>query len=108
MSAACRKGDRSEERHVKARKEYRCEWCGKPILAGSDHIVATEFPGGDAGYASAAGHPVRMRIHGEPPCHYHGDVCICGHRKPDHASVNPTWCLVKGGCDCHEYEAAGA
>lgn len=106
MSAACRWGDRSEERHVKARKEYRCEWCGKPILAGSDHVVATEFPGGDAGYATAAGHPVRMRIHGEAPCHYHGDVCVCGHAKSEHAThTSAPWCLIKGGCDCHEYEA---
>lgn len=72
--APCRKGDRSQARHVRARKDHRCEWCGKPIPKGSDHVVATEFPGGDAGYADAAGHPVRMRIHGEPPCHYHGET----------------------------------
>lgn len=74
MSEPCRKGDRSEERHVKARKAYRCEWCGKPIPVGSVYVVATEFPGGDAGYASAAGHPVHMAIHAEPPWHYHGEA----------------------------------
>lgn len=68
--APCRKGDRSEERHTTARKDYSCDWCHKPIPKGSVHVVATEFPGGDAGYATAAGHPVRMRIHAEKPCHY--------------------------------------
>jgi hypothetical protein len=32
------------------------------IPAGEPHLVLTEFPGGDAGYADAAGKPVSMRI----------------------------------------------
>ncbi|WP_301119839.1 hypothetical protein [Mycolicibacterium fortuitum] len=31
-----------------------------PIRAGELYIEHTEFPGGDSGYADAAGHPVRM------------------------------------------------
>lgn len=32
-------------------------------------------------------------------------MCVCGHRKLAHAGTSPTWCLVKGGCDCSEFEA---
>lgn len=37
--------------------------CGgycRPIRPGEYYIEHTEFPGGDAGYADYAGHPVRM------------------------------------------------
>lgn len=74
MSVLCGKYHCSEERHVTTRKEYVCDWCNKPIPKGSDCVVATEFPGGDAGYADSVGHPIRMRLHGEPPCHYHGNA----------------------------------
>lgn len=70
MGAACRSYHRATERHVRARKDYRCEWCGEPIPKGSDHVIATEFPGGEAGYADSAGRPVRWRICAAPPCHY--------------------------------------
>jgi hypothetical protein len=72
VSAPCRRGYRSEERHRKAARDHRCQWCGKAIPKGSEYVVATEFPGGESGYADTAGHPVRMRIHSDPPCHYHG------------------------------------
>ena len=72
MGEICRRGDRSQERHITARKQHRCDWCGQPIQVGATHVIATEFPGGDAGYATAAGHPVSMRLHVDPPCHYHG------------------------------------
>lgn len=67
----CRKGYCTEERHVTARKPHTCAWCGNGIPVGTVHVVVTEFPGGEAGYADYAGHPVRMRVHAEPPCHYH-------------------------------------
>jgi hypothetical protein len=35
-------------------------------------------------------------------------LCVCEHEKYVHASAQPTWCLVKGGCDCHEFEVADA
>lgn len=34
--------------------------------------------------------------------------CVCGHKKLAHASNSPSGCLIKGGCDCAEFEAAGA
>ena len=42
-----------------ARKPH---WCSDHhrIEPGDVYIEHTEFPGGDAGYADAAGHPVRM------------------------------------------------
>jgi len=40
------------------------------IHAGTAYVVATEYPGGAAGYADAAGHPVRFSIHAAAPCHY--------------------------------------
>lgn len=46
-----------------ARKPHRCEGCTSiqpgPIQPGDVYLEHTEFPGGDAGYADAAGHPVR-------------------------------------------------
>lgn len=44
----------------KARKARICPGCRCYIGAGHLYIEHTEFPGGDAGYADAAGHPVRM------------------------------------------------
>lgn len=70
MSTLVRKGHCVEERRVTARMDHRCEWCGGAIPAGASHIVCKEFPGGEAGYADAAGHPVRMRIHDAAPCWY--------------------------------------
>ena len=72
MSNTCRRYHCATEVHVRARKNYRCEWCGEQIRKGSDHVIATEFPGGEAGYADSAGHPVRWRICPAPPCHYCG------------------------------------
>lgn len=69
--APCRRGHASTERHVTARRQYRCDSCGQPIPPGSEYVVATEFPGGEAEYADYAGHPVRFRIHSTQPCHYH-------------------------------------
>lgn len=45
-----------------ARKTHWCPGChpSQPIRAGQAYLVHTEFPGGDSGYADAAGHPVRM------------------------------------------------
>ena len=68
--ALCRSHNCATERHVTARKDYRCDWCGGPIKRGSEHVIATEYPGGEAGYADSAGRPVRWRICAAPPCHY--------------------------------------
>ena len=69
MSTPLRKGHCSTERLVRARKPNRCAWCGGPIPAGSQYVVVTEFPGGEAGYADHAGHPVRMAVHAAEPCY---------------------------------------
>lgn len=34
--------------------------CCKPIQPGDLYVEHTEFPGGESGYADAAGHPVHM------------------------------------------------
>lgn len=71
MSILVQKGHRSTSALVTARKVHECAWCYGSINVGESHIIATEFPGGEAGYADHAGHPVRMRVHAKPPC-YHG------------------------------------
>lgn len=40
-------------------------------------------------------------------CEVHAPTptCVCGHHKVVHAPTDPSWCLERGGCDCHEYEA---
>jgi hypothetical protein len=51
-----------QKRSVKARKKHYCEWCRTfAIKPGDTYWRHTEFPGGDAGYADSAGHPVSMR-----------------------------------------------
>lgn len=82
----CRTYNCATERHVRARKDYACSWCGEAIPKGSEYVIATEFPGGEAGYADSAGHPVRFRIHGAPPCHY----CVFPPGQPsDQPEVTP-------------------
>ena len=45
----------------RARKQrIACGGYCPPIQPGEHYVEHTEFPGGDAGYADAAGHPVRM------------------------------------------------
>lgn len=73
MSAPCWKGYCYEERHVKAGKRHQCAWCYGVIEKGAEHVVVTEFPGDEAGFADLAGHPVRMRMCATPPCHYRGE-----------------------------------
>lgn len=47
-----------------ARTPKRCSetwlFAGHPIKPGEVYLEWTEFPGGEAGYADSAGHPVRM------------------------------------------------
>jgi hypothetical protein len=45
----------------RARKAHSCgHYPGGQIRPGDLYIEHTEFPGGDVGYADAAGHPVRL------------------------------------------------
>lgn len=45
----------------RARKQHRClGGYGRVIKPGEIYIQHTEFPGGDAEYATSAGHPVRL------------------------------------------------
>lgn len=44
----------------RARRDRICPSCGLFIKSGQLYLAHTEFPGGDAGYADSAGHPVRM------------------------------------------------
>jgi len=71
VSIILRNWPNAREESVTARKPHRCNWCGGLIVPGEQYVVATEFPGGEAGYADAAGHPVRMAVHHYRPC-YHG------------------------------------
>lgn len=43
-----------------ARKPRPCPGCDRIIAPGATYLEHTEFPGGEAGWADAAGHPVRM------------------------------------------------
>ena len=70
MSTQCGHFPNATQRHQRARKVYVCDWCQEAIVKGSVYVLATEFPGGEAGYADSAGHPVSWRIHDAPPCHY--------------------------------------
>jgi hypothetical protein len=45
-----------------ARKTYRCESFGCAIKPGDRYLIATDYPGSGIGYATQAGHPVRMRF----------------------------------------------
>lgn len=48
----------------RARAERLCEGyrCTVVIPVGQMYLVCTEFPGGESGYASSAGHPVRLSV----------------------------------------------
>ena len=57
--------DRSYKRLRTARKPYWCAWDfahDRRITPGDKYYVYTDYPGSDIGYATTAGHPVRMRI----------------------------------------------
>lgn len=43
-----------------ARSFRRCDGCDRGIAPGDTYLVHTDFPGSSAGYATHAGHPVRM------------------------------------------------
>jgi hypothetical protein len=46
-----------------ARKQHLCQWgdCRR-INPGDVYVESTSFPGHDSGYATSAGHPVRMAL----------------------------------------------
>lgn len=48
----------------RARSERLCEGhrCTVIIPPGQNYLVCTEYPGGESGYADAAGHPVRLAV----------------------------------------------
>ena len=43
----------------RARKHHKCP-CERAIQPGEQYLEHKEFPGGKAGYADEAGHPVRV------------------------------------------------
>ena len=49
-----------------------------------------------------------LELDGDDPndrCEECDVICICGHKRSEHAvATSAPWCLVKGGCDCHEFE----
>ncbi|MCZ4557933.1 hypothetical protein O4215_20440 [Rhodococcus maanshanensis] len=47
-------------RRVARKARLACGGYCRRIQPGEVYLEHTEFPGGDAGYADAAGHPVRM------------------------------------------------
>ena len=54
---------RTTSRRRVARKVHAaCGGCCPPIQPGEVYLEAVEFPGGESGYATTAGHPVRMRV----------------------------------------------
>lgn len=70
MARICQKDRFYRSVHIVGVRRHICAWCDKPIEPGTEYVVATEYPGGDSGYADTAGHPVRMSVHAESPCHY--------------------------------------
>lgn len=59
------KGDpRSIRRARTAMKRHHCGnyLCQRVILPGDRYMLLVELPGGEAGYADAAGHPVQMKV----------------------------------------------
>lgn len=70
MSSLVRRSHCYTETRQVARKVHGCDWCHGAIEVGETYTIATEFPGGEAGYADFAGHPVRFRLHAHPPCSY--------------------------------------
>lgn len=53
------------EKAVTARQRHMCEnypTVTHRIERGDKYLVATEYPGGESGFADAAGHPVRIKI----------------------------------------------
>lgn len=53
------------ERLVTARKRHQCEDyppTTHTIKPGEQYVIATEYPGGESGYADDAGHPVRIKL----------------------------------------------
>lgn len=60
MSAWVKSGDAFRVQARTAVKARRVPCCGGLVLAGERYLVHVELPGGDAGYADTAGHPVQM------------------------------------------------
>lgn len=45
----------------KARKAHRCGWGScRTIQPGEAYLIHTTFPGDDSGYATTAGHPIKI------------------------------------------------
>ena len=49
-------------RRLARKKHPACGGHCPPIQPGEVYLEVTEFPGGESGYADAAGHPVRMCV----------------------------------------------
>jgi hypothetical protein len=87
------------QRISRARKNYACDYrmsysC-HGIAAGQLYVTSTEFPGGEAMYANAAGHPVRMRICSTCEIERCGGNSACGASIHVHGCYGDTF----GDCD---------
>jgi hypothetical protein len=77
MSAAVMTAYRQSVRRRVARKVHSCQWGNCPdsrsIHPGDVYLEATEFPGGESGYATHAGQPIRMAVCARCACGFGHD-----------------------------------
>jgi len=86
MSERVKTGHRTFAERRVARKPHRCgkSWWneGHPIRPGETYLLHTELPGGESGYADAAGHPVRMAECGDCATRYGRGLLLAAPAPP--------------------------